>query len=180
MIFDIGALLAPGAGGYTMMEVILPPGAINTEQPCTYTLPNPQFYTMARSCWATPGKLDDSTGSQTVVYDGQNVPKVGLLKIDPQAVRQGDVFYVQLALFDYSDIPLLQNGNAEITMQAGGNSHCTASQTKNGSELPFTSTATLSGIGKSWRPIRGRNHGYRPESHCGNAGHEQLRTTRLS
>jgi len=107
-----------GSGGYALAEVILLPGAVNTNS-SRIAASTPQIWAGTNApARALALMRDDATPASggTIVYDGMNVPKVGVLKVVPQVVRQGDTFPLQLALFNYGDINL--SGSAEIQMQA--------------------------------------------------------------
>lgn len=113
--FNIGNLL-PDHGGFLMVEVILQPGAVSADgsklkpaKPLIYAGASPSAKDLKAAAVTS-----DSGG--TIVYDGANVPKVGIMEIVPQAVWTNDIFAVQLAVLNYGDVTMA--GEAEFTLQA--------------------------------------------------------------
>jgi len=111
--FNVGSVPA-GHGGYLMVEVLLLPGAINASssrvvaaQPLIYSGPQPTSL--------KPNATSADSGG-TIVYDGANVPKVGIVEVVPQTVWTNSTFAVQFAAFNYGDVNLTEG--CEITMQA--------------------------------------------------------------
>ncbi len=113
VIFNLGTL-SNSVGGYAMVEVIILPTAINTTS-SRIAASTPLFYTGAQPM-ETPRKLDDNSTNGTIVYDGQNVPHVGVVKIVPQVIQQGAIFAIQCAMFNYGGV----GGNevGDVTFQA--------------------------------------------------------------
>jgi len=131
-----------GSGGYAMVEVILLPSAVNTNH-SRIVASKPQIYTGPRPAETRAAPRDGATSGSggTIVYDGANVPKVGVLKVVPQAVRQGGTFAVQLAIFNYGDVNL--SGSAEIQMQAPAGTEIVGFDSPNqGIETVVSSNAT--------------------------------------
>ena len=111
--FNVGNVPA-GNGGYLMVEVLLQAGAINATssrvvaaQPLIYSGPQPASLKPKDS-------VADSGG--TIVYDGANVPKVGIVEVVPQTVWTNSTFAVQFAAFNYGDVNLTEG--CEIKLQA--------------------------------------------------------------
>jgi hypothetical protein len=125
-----------------MVEVILLPSAVNTNH-SRIVASKPQIYTGPRPAETRAAPRDGATSGSggTIVYDGANVPKVGVLKVVPQAVRQGGTFAVQLAIFNYGDVNL--SGSAEIQMQAPAGTEIVGFDSPNqGIETVVSSNAT--------------------------------------
>jgi len=101
-----------------MVEVLLLPGAINASG-SRVVAAQPLIYSGAAPTSLRPKAVakDVSTDSGgTIVYDGANVPKVGIVEVAPQTVWTNDVFAVQFAAFNYGDVNLTEG--CEVTMQA--------------------------------------------------------------
>jgi uncharacterized repeat protein (TIGR01451 family) len=115
VIFNLGNL-SGGSGGYVMVEVIILPTAINPTK--SQIVASPLLYTTNVPPLPAVRKLDDGSSDSggTIVYDGQNVPQVGVVKIVPQAVQEGGIFAIQCAMFNYGGV----GGNevAQVTVQA--------------------------------------------------------------
>ncbi|HEY3854471.1 MAG TPA: FG-GAP-like repeat-containing protein [Verrucomicrobiae bacterium] len=135
VIFNIGALKA-GSGGACMVEVILLPTGINPTNPRIFPAA-PQIYNGAQPK-DLPRKLDDPSGG-FVLYDGKNVPEVGVVKVVPQTVRKDGLFAIQLGVFDTGDIPVL--AGCEVTMQAPAGTQIVGVVDGNGNNLSFTPTS---------------------------------------
>jgi uncharacterized repeat protein (TIGR01451 family) len=112
VIFNIGSLSA-SSGGYCLVEVILLPGAVSKQT--AQVIPAAPLIYSGNPPKDIPRKLDDgnSTGG-TVVYDGQHVPKAGVIKVVPQYVHTGDTFAVQLAVFTCGDLPQTSEVNYQF------------------------------------------------------------------
>jgi uncharacterized repeat protein (TIGR01451 family) len=132
-----------GSGGYAMAEVILLSNAVNTNN-SRIAASKPQIWAGTNApARALAAARDDATSESggTIVYDGENVPKVGVLKVVPQAVRHGDTFPLQLAIFNYGDVNL--SGSAEIQMQAPAGTEIVGFDSPNqGIESVVSSNAT--------------------------------------
>lgn len=119
--FNLGNLKGL-TGGALMVEVINLPSVVNSQAslvysgtPIIYTGAIPQTLRLARK----PAMHTDLTSTDSggvIVYDGSTVPKVGVLKVVPQAVHPGDTFAVQFTIINYGDIDL--NSGCDVTMQA--------------------------------------------------------------
>ena len=60
---------------------------------------------------------DNSEG--TIVYDGQNVRHVGIVKVVPQSNQQSGIFAVQCAVFAYGNVDENQTAQATVTALLG-------------------------------------------------------------
>lgn len=114
--FNIGNLPA-GNGGYLMVEVILLPGAINPTS-SRVAAGQPLIYSGAQPAAVKPKDVTSDSGG-TIVYDGANVPKVGIVEVVPQAVWTNDIFAVQFAAFNYGDVDLTEGCEVKLQAPAG-------------------------------------------------------------
>lgn len=115
--FNIGNV-AGGHGGYLLVEVLLLPGSINSAG-SRVAPAKPLIYSgTAPSALPKPNAVT-SDGGGTIVYDGANVPKVGIIEIVPQAVWTNDIFAVQIATFNYGDVNLITGTEVKLQAPAG-------------------------------------------------------------
>jgi uncharacterized repeat protein (TIGR01451 family) len=134
VVFNLGTL-TNGGGGYAMVEVIILPSAIDPNG-SRIIASTPQFYTGAQPADA-PRKLDDTSSQGTIVYDGQNVPHVGIVKIVPQVIPQDGIFAIQCAMCNYGDVG--EDETANVTFQAPAGTEIIG---LSGTELVISSNST--------------------------------------
>ena len=113
-----------GSGDHVnaLVEAIVLPGAVSSATakvpfptPVIYTGAAPQLVSKRTSRSLKPLDVSSDSGG-SVVYDGHNVPSVGVMKIVPQSVRQGDQFAIQFVIANYGDIDL--SDACDVVMQA--------------------------------------------------------------
>jgi uncharacterized repeat protein (TIGR01451 family) len=159
--FNLGNLKGL-TGGELMVEVINLSSAINagsslvyTGVPQIYTGAIPQVVRAVRALTAS-GLKPDATftdGGGTIVYDGSTVPKVGVLKVVPQAVHPGDMFSVQFTIINYGDIDL--NSACDVKMQAPAGTQIVSVNADRG----FVQSQSSSALDVLFTPIVFSSHG---------------------
>ena len=112
--------LGAGKGGVAVVEAILLPGVVSSAgsrlsvTPVIYTGASPHLVLKKAGAFRPLDVSSDSGGS--IVYDGHNVPSVGVIKVVPQSVPQGGQFALQFAIVNYGTIDLTDS--CDVTLQA--------------------------------------------------------------
>ena len=127
--FNFGDLAA-GVSGDAMVEVICESSAVQTAgsvilsgMPVIYSgaapavVLKPLALTATSSGLKTLDAFPDNTGN--IVYDGTNVPSVGIIKVVPQSVPQGQQYSEQFVIINYGAVTVSQNCLVQMHAPAG-------------------------------------------------------------